>query len=58
MELAEYFALRGRISTLGYTHEIEWAQNVQPVSDPITFWRGYSWVVLNNGMKNQIAADI
>lgn len=53
-----YAALRRDLVELGYGHEIEWAQNVQPVSDPLCFWQEYAWVVLNSGMKNQVAAGI
>lgn len=53
-----YLKLRARVRELGYKHEIDWAQAVQPVSDPHTFWSEFAWVVLNSGMKNQVAAGI
>lgn len=58
MNLPDYLRLRGRLITLGYSEEIEWAQTVQPVSDADVFWREFAWVVLNSGMKNQVAAGI
>lgn len=53
-----YRALRDEIEALGYGHEIEWAQNVKTVADPMVFWREFAWVVLNSGMKNQVAERI
>jgi hypothetical protein len=58
MNLAQYLELRKRLLGLGYAEEIEWAQTVQPVSDADVFWREFAWVVLNSGMKNQVAAGI
>jgi hypothetical protein len=58
LTLGSYRFLRDRILELGYGHEIEWAQSVQPVSDPLVFWQEFSWVVINSGMKNQIAEQI
>ena len=58
MDLATYRRLRADIIQLGYGHEVQWAQTVQPVSDPMTFWGEFAWVVLNSGMKNQVAQGI
>ena len=55
---ADYLALRARLIELGYREEIHWSMNVPKVSDPLMFWSEYSWVVLNSGMKNQIAQRI
>lgn len=53
-----YQKLRETIISLGYAREIEWAQSIQPVSNDLDFWTEYAWVVLNSGMKNQIAQKI
>ncbi len=53
-----YRALRSRLVDEGYAHDIEWSESAQPVSDPLAFWREYSWVVLNSGMKNTVATGI
>lgn len=53
-----YLGLRSKVRELGYKHEIDWAQSVQPVSDPLVFWHEFAWVVLNSGMKNQVAEGI
>lgn len=42
----------------GYSHEIEWASNIQPPKTDDDFWKEYAWVVLNSGMKEQIARKI
>lgn len=47
--------LRNKLDALGYKHESEWAENVKPISDVNTFFCEYMWVVINSGMKNQIA---
>jgi hypothetical protein len=58
MNLHDYLHLRDQLVTLGYSDEIEWAQTVQPVINADIFWREFAWVVLNSGMKNQVAAGI
>lgn len=58
LTIGHYLSLREQLIALGYGHEIEWAQNVPPVSDPLDFWSNYAWVVLNSGMKNQVAQGI
>lgn len=58
VSLSEYEALRQQLVDLGYHDEIRWAETVQLVSDPLEFWREFAWVVLNSGMKNQVARSI
>jgi len=58
MKIHQYQSLRREIIDRGYGHEIEWSENISPVSDSMMFWREYAWVVLNSGMKNQVAAGI
>jgi DNA-binding phage protein len=53
-----YLAVKEKIINAGYAHEIEWAENLKPCPDAGTFFCEYMWVVLNSGMKNQIAAQI
>jgi hypothetical protein len=54
----EYIELRAQLGDLGYGEEIEWSRSVPQVSDPLMFWSEYAWVVLNSGMRNQVAAGI
>ena len=58
MNLYQYLRLRGLLVALGYGAEITWAQSVKPVDDAVTFWAEFAWVVLNSGMKEQIARQI
>jgi hypothetical protein len=58
MQISKYQFLRTEITSLGYSDEIDWAQSLQPVADPDEFWCEFAWVVLNSGMKNQVAAGI
>ena len=58
LSLHWYLDLRKQIQNFGFAHEIEWAQNVPPVTDTRHFWGEFSWVVINSGMKNQIARMI
>ena len=58
MDISQYITLRAEVARLGYVREIEWAQSVQPVSDPVMFWCEFAWVVLNSGMRAQVAAGI
>jgi hypothetical protein len=53
-----YGELRARLGAFGYGHEYEWAQTVGPPADAITFFCEYGWVVVNSGMRNQVAARI
>lgn len=42
----------------GYENEILWQTNLQPVTDPEIFRDETIWVILNSGMKEQIARMI
>lgn len=56
--LAWYLAVKERVADAGYAHETAWAETLTPVADPLTFWTEFAWVVLNSGMKEQIARKI
>lgn len=56
--LAWYLEIKQQVAALGYAGEADWAQNLQPVTDAHTFWSEFAWVVLNSGMKEQIARQI
>ena len=53
-----YLKIKQAIRERGYTSEIEWADGIRPCERPVDFWSEYSWVVLNSGMKNQVARKI
>ncbi len=48
------------LSTHGYADEIRWAETLPPLErqTPETFFVEYVWVVLNAGMKEQVARKI
>ncbi len=58
MNSEDYLFLKKVISEAGYREEIDWCESLEPVSDPDTFFSEYAWVVVNSGMKNQIARKI
>ena len=58
MNIELYLDLKQKIIDLGYAGEIDWAENIKPVNDSKIFLQEYTWVVLNSGMKNQIARKI
>lgn len=58
MTVAEYLSLRAAVIERGYLHDIEWAQSIRPPATPEDFWCEFAWVVLNSGMKEQIARGI
>lgn len=58
MTTDNYLTLKAAVIGRGYGREIVWAETVQPVADSMTFWEEFAWVVLNSGMKNQVAAGI
>jgi hypothetical protein len=55
---AEYCKLKERLKTVGYDEEIQWAEDIKPCTDHHDFFNEYAWVVLNSGMKEQIARGI
>lgn len=58
MTLSEYEAVRYSVASAGYAHDIEWAQNVKPPTEPMDFSREAIWVILCSGMKEQVARII
>jgi hypothetical protein len=53
-----YLELKRQVIKAGYYWDVEWAQSLEPVNNSMVFWRDYSWVVINSGMKEQIARQI
>lgn len=58
MTTEAYIELRARLRDAGYGGEYEWAQSVQAPADALAFFSEYGWVVVNSGMKNQVAEGI
>ena len=58
MHKKQYLNLKKLIALRGYDKEITWSQNLRPCTDSWNFFREFMWVVLNSGMKNQVAEKI
>ncbi len=50
-----YLELREAVIEAGYGEEVKWAETVKPCTSATVFLDEYVWVVLNSGMKNQVA---
>lgn len=53
-----YFDLKNKVIEAGYADEIDWQQNLTPCEDSVQFANETIWVILNSGMKEQIARKI
>jgi hypothetical protein len=58
MHRIQYENLKWGVIQAGYAEEIGWAETVKPPKTPEDLWREYAWVVLNSGMRNQVAEGI
>ncbi len=58
MESSLYLQFKLDLIEEGYADEIDWQTNIQPVEDPIVFRNEAIWVILNSGMREQIARMI
>lgn len=59
-EIELFFNAHHTICEAGYLWEIEYVRNIKNIKeqDAVSFFREYTWVVLNTGMKEQIARKI
>lgn len=53
-----YLDLKASLIERGYSAEIDWAESVKPCTNANDFAREAIWVVLNAGMKEQVARGI
>jgi len=58
MTQSQYIDLKFAIIDAGYEHEITWIENIQPCMSSDDFFGEAVWVILNSGMKEQIARQI
>ena len=58
MKLETYLDLKAKIIQSGYEKEVAWAESLTPCLSPEYFLSEYIWVVVNAGMKEQIARKI
>ena len=58
ISLELYLDLKDKVCRLGYWKEVDWSCDIRPPKDGVGFWREFAWVVINSGMKEQIARCI
>lgn len=58
MEAAQYLEIKKAVIDQGYEEEIEWQANLKSCEDSEAFLGETCWVILNSGMKEQIARRI
>ncbi len=58
MTNSEFMKLMCELIDRGYGEEIEWQQSLMPCVDSWNFAQETVWVILNSGMKEQIARQI
>lgn len=58
MERNKFDEIVDKLLEMGYGDEIEWQRELKPCSDSHTFLMETCWVILNSGMKEQIARKI
>jgi hypothetical protein len=58
MKISYYLDLKKTLIEDGYADEIDWQTNLEPVTNSLLFRDETIWVILNSGMKEQIARII
>jgi len=58
MKLSEFNGLKAELIYRGYGEEIEWQENLRHCNNSFDFRDETIWVILNSGMKEQIARMI
>ena len=58
MDAFQYLDIKMLLIELGYSSEIDWAESINKCSTREQFFSEYVWVVLNSGMKNQVAEKV
>lgn len=58
MEAQEFNSILGKLEQAGYSEEIQWQRDLPPCTSAYEFLQEAVWVILNSGMKNQIARKI
>jgi hypothetical protein len=53
-----YLDLKARLIAAGYAGEIDWSENIKAPEDAGVIFNEYAWVVINSGMKEQVARKI
>ncbi len=58
MEASDYLALKEKVIEAGYAGEVDWAGSITTCVRPELFLEEYIWVVINAGMREQVARKI
>jgi hypothetical protein len=58
MEHQQFNEILTAVVGMGYGHDVEWQENLTPCDNSHDFFLETSWVILNSGMKEQIARII
>jgi hypothetical protein len=58
ISLGKYLKLKERLLDSNYADEVDWAENIQPCTSYHRFAEEFIWVVLNSGMRAQVALTI
>lgn len=54
----KYLECKAKIQDMGYSQDIDWAENIKPCRNSNDFLIAYIWVICNSGMKYTIAKKI
>lgn len=58
MSTEKYLQLKEKLIEFGYDHELKWIEQIKPCNNEFDFANEAVWVILNSGMKEQIARVI
>lgn len=58
MTVNKYLNIKEKLIELGYSNEIDYISFLKPCDNAEDFFVSYLWVVINSGMKEQIARKI
>lgn len=58
MNFSTYQDIKQKVIDAGYQSEIDWCQQVKSCPRHVEFFLEFTWVVVNSGIKNQIAEKI
>lgn len=58
MKPETYMDLKERVINAGYAPEVDWSDSIKPCEAASKFFDEYIWVVINAGMKEQVARKI
>lgn len=54
----KYLDLKEFVIRAGFADEIDWSGDIKKCSDAVDFFMEAAWVIINSGMKNQVAEII